>query len=526
MRKAMIKTIKFLAVAAAAAALLAGCQKSPRAGRPVGFVVENSVTKGSVVTTSSINVVGQKFLIDLIETNTKAIITDCDGDQVLGKEVTCESVTSSKGNWSMYKYVYWNGQTMDAWARYPISLNGSMGLTESLSGGHVSSYQTDSETGQKVSINEDRTAMQFNYLTFHSNAGTDAENQDDLLFAHSYQRKSTTLDGRIPINFNHALSAIYFKIGTDTDGYETGDNVRIDAISINGVKRAGSCTYTPVRTFANGKITMSDAQFDGLFTWDTSTDGDLDRSVGSYKQNFNQKATPGAILGGSAFGHSKTFFLIPQTMTDDASLTINWSTTDDGTNWTSRDPLTAQIKSTKDKDNNPYIVTWKAGYKYLYTVKIKHHGADVEIDIQAEDWDRENIETSYESGAAASVTGKLQMYEGVVAKPAGRVSADAAPVKCTFKLDAPTGGRWIVSLTDSEHFSLSYDGVTPATGTTVSGEISDEDAEFYVIGNSTNRSVDYTTQVRIAARRIDGTTISADEVLGSEDWTIVLPARL
>lgn len=506
-------------------ACLLSCEKENRTG-VVRFLTYSAETKGTVTTTASINTVGNKFLVDLYQHGSNTIIQ-------LGATAMCieaeeESKKAVNGiEWDLTPMTYWENRTIDAWARYPIELNGSMGLVQSISGGELSSFTTD-DRGNKVSIDNTQTALTFNYLTYHSDEGNDAEMQDDLLFAHSYQRTYNDLGGRIPIHFNHALSAIYFQTGKETSpesGYEIGENVRIDAIEIRGIKRAGTCTYTPVQA-AGDNLSLSTAQFDNLFAWQTNTDSPIDRSVGSYRQDFNQIHSPSTVLGGSEFGNAKTFLLIPQTMTEDAQMVVYWSTKSEGT-WNAREPRSASIYKIKDNSGNESIVEWKAGYKYLYTIRIKHQGAELDLTLDVKDWDYVDHTVYYSDNVAASTTGQLDITDTDNTTSSGITSAAILnkPAKCTFTLDSPVGGSWVVALTDDQHFALSLDGITPAAS--ISGEINHEKpATFFVIPTATDRSRQYTTSVRISAKRIDGTTISADETLATGKWRIVLPATI
>lgn len=536
-----LSIVKTISAAMMIAALAVSCEKDGRIHSKsdrVGFVIYSNETKGAVTTTASINTIGNQFLVDLYDHGTNDVIT-------FGRSVTCVNPEEGSDNvnngkeWSIDgEIIYWLGadgwRTIDAWARYPLpeNMKGSMGLVATISGDKLTEFETD-EYGHPVAIDNAQTSLTFNYLTYHGEDGDDAEKQDDLLFAHSYARTHTQNDGRIPIHFYHALSAIYFKTGKETaddSGYEIGENVRIDAIEILGVKRAGTCNYKPVQ-LTGDNVTLSTAEFDGLFTWATNTDSDIDRSVGNYRQNFSQVHTPGAVLGGETFGGDKTFLLIPQTMTEDAKLTVYWSTKVNG-EWVSRDPRTASIYKIKDTKGNESVVTWKAGYKYLYTIKIKHIGAELDLTLDVEDWDYQDMTIKYGDNPACSAGGQLKIGEdnstyntttdGVTSAAIGN-----KPATCTFTLDAPVGGQWIVALTDSQHFALSLDPSGTPASSTVTGEIGkNKTATFYVVPTTTDRSKDWTTSIKISAILADGTTKGADEPLETSKWRVVLPATM
>lgn len=469
--------------------MLVSCNKEIKdansESEPVRFEILSNETKAAVVTTESINKAGNSFVVDLFNTETKAVVGEglvaaCDGTQ-----------------WELTPMTYWEWRTLDAWARYPQTLDGS-------SIGMVNSYNDG-----KISIDADRTYQSFNFLTYYDEAASprkDADKQDDLLFACTKGSKYTENNGRIKLTFAHALSAVYFKVAVeDGSNLELGENVIINSLELAGVKRAGSCVYNP---------SLEDA---ARFAWDTEVvAGGLDRNVGSYVQTYGQAAIGGAFLGGTSFETANCFFVIPQAMTDAATLTVNWSK--DGV---ARDPRTAQIF----KDKNGNVVEWKAGYKYLYTLKIKNRGADVEVDIKVLPWDGNEMNIDFDSTVAASQEGKLAFSNATIEGQKVVFKSLDSEIKGQFQLAQPENGQWLVSLTNTQDFELvlkDAEGNVVSSGALVSGSIDENVAEFYIKPKAgINTAVNHETKVLISAMRADGETVSADDAL-ENNFTIIL----
>lgn len=514
------RIISIMAGIAMAASLVSCKKENDRPSAEVRFQVASTDTKAAVTTTESINTKGQKFLIDLFNSNTKEIINTSNGTPVIGQVVTLsDAVTDNQINgleWILPEITYWEGRTMDAWARYPIELNGgSIGIVQSNSGNKPTDYNKN-EKGQVVSIDEARTSQSFNFLTYYDETADprkDADRQDDLLFAYAKEWTGTNNFGRIRLTFAHALAAVYFKVAAeDGSGLELGENIVIDSISINNVKRAGSCVYNP---------SLEDA---ARFAWNTDIDNaeGLLRSKGSYVQAYDQVLGDGGFLlgGGTDVESANCFFVIPQAMDEDASLTVNWSKNDK-----SRDARTAQIY----KDSKGRVVEWKAGYKYLYTIKIKKLGAELEVDLQVLPWDYNVTDIDFDETVANS--DPLRFYDAVISETSSGtlVTYDSKPIRGEFILDKPVGGQWLMSLSnnlDFEIYTLDSNGNKVSAKNIANGLIDSDKDVFYIAPKSgIDPTVDHTTKVFATVVRSDGATISADEQLKTAQYTILVPKK-
>lgn len=180
--------------------------------------------------------------------------------------------------------------------------------------------------------------------------------QKDLLFA--YNRESRTFDSgkvtamtssnkdynrtdeEMDINFCHALSAIKFDISGVVDQ-------NVDRIEIGGVASSGDC-----------RVTVEEGN--PAFAW--SGYGEAK----SYSQNYNP--TDFKENGQMVDGSNKEFLMIPQTLTDAATLTITF------------DGIASKPKCIKGND-----VTWQPGKFYTYKITKSAYEYDYKFSLS---WDK------------------------------------------------------------------------------------------------------------------------------------------
>ena len=179
----------------------------------------------------------------------------------------------------------------------------------------------------------------FNFKTPSGTNGKDAESQPDLMFATNLCDRAGSENGKVPMNFSHALSAIKFAVRDVVKG-------TIESISIKGVAGSGKCVYD----FNTGK-----------FSW--SGYGD---AGSSYSQTFGHKvdgvtSTPTDDKSDVVLNDQmpeKTFMLIPQDIPADAKIEVVFKRDDkDGTTFT----MSGNIY-----DNN--VTKWEPGKEYVYTI--------------------------------------------------------------------------------------------------------------------------------------------------------------
>ncbi len=184
--------------------------------------------------------------------------------------------------------------------------------------------------------------ISYDYTTPKGDKGNDAEVQPDIMFAMSDCNKPTSIDGKVPLNFRHALSAIKFAVRDVVSG-------TIKKITISGVAGEAHCVYTK----------LSDPATDS-FTWSEHGEANC-----SYTQTFDFRTTENyadqtdetqdVVLNDEM--PSKTFFLIPQNITSDAKIEVVFRRDSDGQEKT----MTGYIL-----DNN--VTKWEPGKEYIYTI--------------------------------------------------------------------------------------------------------------------------------------------------------------
>lgn len=162
----------------------------------------------------------------------------------------------------------------------------------------------------------------------------DAEVQPDIMLAITECNKTTSADGKVPMNFRHALSAIKFAIRDVVGG-------TIEQISIIGVSGKAHCVYTKTETVDN-------------FVW-----SEHGQAENEYTQTFNYKTTDKAT-GDEVLNNkmpSTTFLLIPQEIPADAKIEVVFKRDYDSQTFT----MSGNIR-----DNQ--VTKWEPGKEYIYTI--------------------------------------------------------------------------------------------------------------------------------------------------------------
>ncbi|MCM1369582.1 MAG: fimbrillin family protein [Candidatus Amulumruptor caecigallinarius] len=182
-----------------------------------------------------------------------------------------------------------------------------------------------------------------------ASANRDAETQKDLMFATSVCNKQGSVNGRAPLKFHHALSAIKFAVRDVLNG-------EIVNIKIKGVYGSGDCVFTADNSGENG-----------AFAWSNQA------GVTDYSQNFNyvvnergEYVNPGdeskdIVL--NAKMPEKTFMLIPQAIPEGAEIEVTMKRT--GLVSGSGAQATITVKARIDQNS---LKEWLPGHEYIYTI--------------------------------------------------------------------------------------------------------------------------------------------------------------
>ena len=178
----------------------------------------------------------------------------------------------------------------------------------------------------------------FSYtLLEHTDANKGAEAQPDLVFAITPNQNQKTNNGTVNLNFQHALSAVVFKIGT------VPDNVKINSVTFSNVYGSGRCE-------------MTSSGSDIIFNWSEL------RDLKNYTQTFvdNKSVVNGQDI--NSVSDETCFMMVPQTFDyddNDATLSIPTLSIDITVNGR---PYTLD-KELKD-------LKWEANKKYTYIISL------------------------------------------------------------------------------------------------------------------------------------------------------------
>lgn len=258
--------------------------------------------------------------------------------------------------------------------RYQHNYNGDPWPTD---GSAVGFYLNMPAAPTNVSITG-RTSGKF---TFTYTSPTTAAEQQDILFAYRSMTKEQHhgfLPNGAPVLFQHALTAVKFAIGNDDDDISS-NGISIDEVIFNGLLNTGTCEISPSAetNYTDDKTTYSSA---GVTSWPTKT-ATANNTISSGTYSGTQTYTSGS---NNQFGDSwysagneknlndangtQTFWLIPQAVSSDVTLTIKYTFGGAQSEWTIAFGEVLAAKS----------VEWKAGELRTYTIKVD----DVNVKIE------------------------------------------------------------------------------------------------------------------------------------------------
>ncbi len=263
-------------------------------------------------------------------------------------------------------------------------------------------------------------------ISFSYKSPATAAKQADIIFA-ARSIDEATYNGVMDVLFHHALTGVKFAIGNDEDTEDEDGNVvkgdiskfgiKINFVSFTGLLDSGNCVVTPTTengeykdvagvhsSYANGVVVWSGTKASGnpissgtfgdeLVTYSTGDKVGSFKSEGDYPNSFAEKGNEKNLNDGDA---TQTFWLIPQTMTDNVKLTVDYNVGSKNYTWT--------IDFGKALKN----VTWKAGQLRTYTIRID----EVNVKIEDEVTINQTTETiTDEAGRTYSATSYKNSYK-------------------------------------------------------------------------------------------------------------------
>lgn len=229
------------------------------------------------------------------------------------------------------------------------------------------------------------------------------EEQVDLIAGYSGEVDGG-LRAVVPMTFRHVLSAVQFKLGF---------GARVTSLTISGVYKKGTGTINDDGSLKVDEI--DDADGDG-------TPDEVGDDLYAYTYIFNESnggytqytESDGVVTkDGSTQGDNvltsgdETLMMIPQTLPDDATVTLNYQTSSDGGNTWDNKSISCSLKGN----------VWKPGYRYVYTIK-EEPSYDIFFDFMAGPIDIRKGTTSDGSGGDVDGDGSSDVnkhiYKGYI----------------------------------------------------------------------------------------------------------------
>ena len=341
----MKKSVKYILISALLAAAVTACRKDDPAevGETISFRAEASdadnVAATKATKTVASNLTDNPFGVYGVYTDTKG---GASGTNVFDNSSALKvTYNTSTSNWEYTrtgdkpKYYWKRNQYYRFRAYHPYS----------------ASVETGGSDADKILIN---------YRII--------QDQYDLLVAFSTRHPATDSKGtkRVPMNFQHALSALRFRVAFDSS-VDEGTTDTLTEFHINGVMAAGMLKYTHTGDYLTEKIEWDADAFDSSTTFYQST---TQRTFGVYNPDKPAVSVEPVDIYGSSDADN-IVFAIPQTCSDpdNGDTTIHFKTTGGG-----------------DVDNTAVLptLTWEAGKIYTYTLLIRK--SSVEVVVSIKDW--------------------------------------------------------------------------------------------------------------------------------------------
>lgn len=205
---------------------------------------------------------------------------------------------------------------------------------------HAVSPATELTNLEKLSANDGH--ISFDYEARKGSQNKDAELQQDLLLAGYECNKSGSNNGRAPLEFHHALSAVKFAV-RDVLGGEVVN------VTISGVHSQGHCDFTYDAETKKGSVNWSGQSGSGTYSQDFNyavSDRLVDPSDASQDEVLNDKMP------------EKTFMMIPQEIPADAEIIVTLK----------RTGVTPEQITVKGKIRDNHLTEWRPGHEYIYTI--------------------------------------------------------------------------------------------------------------------------------------------------------------
>lgn len=252
--------------------------------------------------------------------------------------------------------------------------------------------------------------------------GTAAEQQDIIFSALTASKEDylNSLPNGMPVLFHHALTGVKFRI-VNNDEHELGEDgnplgkekrtqTYITKVTITGLKNSGTCVVTPKaetenntdnRTnYSSGDHTFNQTGTAGTIAWTylegtgefvqsfeesdiVAYEGGSFGSKGDYPDSFSGAGNKNNLNDADA---SMTFWFIPQEMTDNVIMTVEFHVWDGDKNQPNK---TLVVNLGKIAKENDLTKAWKAGE--LRTFSLKPLNVNVDITDKMDKYVKSNV---------------------------------------------------------------------------------------------------------------------------------------
>lgn len=485
---------------------LVSCEKDVKSGerQAIGFNVRCARTKSAPINTTSLQETYGKFWSVAFlpgETEpfyTSPVVESTYGYSTIDNETRCW-VTGE----------FWPedaGQAVDFWSFAPTS-----------------EFKSEiSDDG--VKFNADHSVMTFKYAPVrNASRRMDATDQKDIIVAYTGNRKyGDSSDHRVPVTFNHAMSAIRFKVGNIASEY-SGKNIAITSMSLEGFASNGTCIVTKTADIedsstATGTIKGSNT----AISWTPGSE------KCTYQQFFlKENISTGQYLDGGdkdSYGEGM-FMIVPQT-TNGASFTLNWGLYENPDGTTGGEPEFLQRTSRSSALKN---IKFEPGYIYTFTINIKsktnpEDPSDPEKDIYVElteeiRWDHivetkeyDEIQTGYPKIEFHNVNSVDETNHNVY------VYQYPQSMECWVKLSSPKGAKLLVTV-EREFDAFECEFITSDQ----IPEDSNQPIKFKLTPVYEEPEREYVASISLSLRLINGRVVNIDnQVQQGGKYNIIL----
>lgn len=260
-------------------------------------------------------------------------------------------------------------------------------------------------------------------FSFSYTSPTTAADQEDIIFAARPISKSEAETNRVngvPVLFNHALTGVKFAIAN----YDSEKKISIKSVSFKGLVGTASCVVTPaVEDNYKDNRTNYTSGTQAVVNWTIPENADRSKTYssgtyadtvyyapnGSFKNNGNYPSS--FSEGGNKHNlndadATQTFWFIPQTMTDDVELTIEYTYGSDEkrTGVLEFGKALKNVTGEGESQQTTYV-EWKAGQLRTYTIRVDEVNVKIQDVVTATD-------SSYVHVEGAADDEYLVSYEG------------------------------------------------------------------------------------------------------------------